>query len=460
MVNLVLATGSSIIDDMIMKKIARAKFSNTCVTQDLAIRELEKMKSGIIIISSMLKTTNSIYNFIHEIREEFPEFRIIFLCGEDNPKDIVKVTNIASIVRNGVYDIIPGKSVKMHLIQSCIDNPMQLKDVSFYIERSDELEKKKTIAVNIEIEAEDDEVEEKDEGKLIAISSIKPGTGKSFVTVNMAMGLAKYGIKKNGKRPRVAVIEGDLQTLSVGTLLKIQNKEKNLKTVMDKIDSLLDEKGNVIADKIAIEEAEKFIMSSFLKTDLADNLFALVGSELSYEEASKIKFIHYSFLLDLIVDKFDIVIFDTNSLLNHASTMPAFAKAKYIYYILNLDYNNVKNNARYRKDLKNYGLLNKIRYILNEDLTDYKSDDDLVFDSRDIESFGFHLSGKIPIINKVQFLNAISNGTPIVTIDDDSLAKIRYELLRISNEVWEIEELAKLEAKANKDVVKKKLFKW
>lgn len=459
--NVILATGLSSVDDAISSKIARGRFSKTCLNQEDVYRELTKKSDSLIILSQALKTKSSIYNFIHEIKGDFPEARIIFLSGEDDFRNNpIKTSNMASLVRAGIYDLIPGKSIKLNLIQSCIDEPMKFSDVSHYIEKADEVDKKKS-AINEFIDIEEEDLgEESKESNLFVISSIKPGTGKSFVTVNMAMGLAKYAIKKDGKKPKVAIIEGDLQNLSVGTLLRLQNKEKNLKTVMEKIDTVLDENGNLVADSVALQEVERFIESSFLKTELADNLYALVGSEMSFSEANAITADQYTFLLEVILPKFDIVIFDTNSAINHSSTLPAMARAKYIYYILNLDYNNVKNNARYRKDLKSLGLLDKIKYILNEDLTDYKSTDTLAFDARSIEDSGFPLSGKIPIVDKIQFLNAITNGIPIVAIDDESLVKVRYEFLRIANEIWEVEELGKLEAKANKDKKTGKLFKW
>ena len=55
------------------------------------------------------------------------------------------------------------------------------------------------------------------------ISSIKPGCGKSFVSTNVATAIAKFGDKKDGRQPRVCILEADLQTLSVGTLLSLED---------------------------------------------------------------------------------------------------------------------------------------------------------------------------------------------------------------------------------------------
>ena len=65
----------------------------------------------------------------------------------------------------------------------------------------------------------------------------------------MACGIAAYGrTKTDGMKPKVALVEADLQTLSIGTILNIEeDKRKNMKAAMEAISTVFD-KGNLIAD--------------------------------------------------------------------------------------------------------------------------------------------------------------------------------------------------------------------
>ena len=279
---------------------------------------------------------------------------------------------------------------------------------------------------------------------LSIISSIKPGTGKSFLSVNVACAIARYGKKtKEGRPPRVALIEGDLQNLSIGTLLQLEDSKKNLKSVMDKISNIVTKEGDFIGNPYQVESVNEYIKSSFLPYGKLKNLECLVGSQLSFEEIEDIVPYYYVYLVEAIAMDFDVVIVDTNSALTHVTTFPLLQMAKNCFYILNLDFNNIRNNTRYRETLRSIGVLDKVKYVLNEDITKEVmkgKKEELIYTSDHLHESGFDLVGKIPLIDKVIFLNRLYNGTPVVLDEGNPYTEpAKRELLKVANEIYPIE---------------------
>lgn len=288
---------------------------------------------------------------------------------------------------------------------------------------------------------------------LFIVSSIKPGTGKTMLSTNLAAAIAKYGrLNDKGQPPTVAIIEGDLQNLSVGTILGLIEDEYNLKTAIEKIDRILD-KNNQHFDRDLhknaphlIEETDQFIKKCFKSYETLPNMKALVGSQFQPDELAKVTGEHYVYLLELITDMFDVVIVDTNSSLNHVTTYPVLQLANQCLYVLNLDFNNVHNNHRYRTKLIRLGIGDKIKYILNEDISQNKDNKEpLTFGPEQIEESGFRLEGCIPCIDKVIFLNRLHDGVPIVLDDSKLTLKARLEICKIADCIWSMTNLVDLQ---------------
>lgn len=278
---------------------------------------------------------------------------------------------------------------------------------------------------------------------LSIVSSIKPGTGKSFVSANLAAAIAAYGVPtEEGLPPTVGLIEGDLQNLSIGTLLQIEDSKKNLKSVMDKISTVVTREGEFVGNIYEVEEIEKFTKSCFLPYEKLKNLKCLVGSQLSFEEIEGFTPHHYTYLCEAMAEEFDVLIVDTNSALTHISTFPLLQMATNCFYILNLDFNNVRNNMRYRETLKNLGVLDKVKYILNEDIPEKLQKnfkEEIIYTGDHLADSGFNLAGRIPIIDKAVFLNRVYLGTPVV-LDEGvkATATAKHEILKIANEIYPI----------------------
>lgn len=402
-------------------------------------------KPEIIVISEKLSGDEMLSAICIEIKQALPDIRIIYLAGAVEMNNINKVNKLGAMVLVGIYDIITEKKVNKSLIKGVLEAPKTKHDVEYLLRYF--IEKKKDVDVNMEYEEDISEEELEDEfyKNVFMISSIKPGTGKSFVSTNIATCIAKYGEKIENRAPRVAILEADLQTLSVGTLLSIEDDKQNLKTVMDKISTLFTKEGHLIDDPLKLNEVNEYIISSFKPYDKCKNLYALVGSQLEMEEIEGISPIFYSYLIDVISRKFDYVIIDSNSSLLHVTTFPLLSMVNKAYYVLNLDFNNARNNMRYRHTLKNMGIYDKVRYVLNEDLTDDANNvEKLQFDSN-ILGESFELEAKIPSIQKSIFLNRLWQGTPVILDDTVHTLKARYELSKVANQIHKISNLELLE---------------
>lgn len=466
---ILVATGQDVIDSIVKK------FDNYIVVGTVSSRDdlYEKYKqhkheTDILLVGEGLFGSTSLIKTLLEIKNQSENIRIIYLAGDVNFQNETKINSFALLIMANIYDIICEKKMTIDMLKTILDSPKTEKDKD--IEHILRISNKSMIKEDKSGEIEfiiPEEYKEKDDDirdNLYVISSIKPGTGKSFLSVNVATAIAQYGIDtKNNKRPRIGLIEADLQNLSLGTLLQIEDDKKNLKTVMKKISLIVTDEGNFIGDPKETEEINYFIKSCFIPYYNVKNLEALVGSQLTFDELGGITNYHYIYLIDAIIDYFDVLIVDTNSALTHVTTYPLLHMAKNCYYILNLDFNNVRNNIRYKEMLKEIGILDKVKYVLNEDISnEVKNEHDgtlvekIIFDSKHLEDSGFKLEAKIPVIPKTIFLNRLYEGTPIVLDEKKSTEKIRYEILKVANQIYPIQNFSKIEQQVQQNSQKKK----
>lgn len=453
---LLLATGQKEIDITIQKKldyqiIGMVEYKEDCEAL------LKQEQPDILLIGEGLSGQESTTSLILRLTKEYPKMRIVYLAGYVDLRDEVRVQSLGMLVMAGVFDIVHEETLSFPTLQHLLENPKTYEQMSYLAKKAEKRLNRKS--KHVEFEVPEDEVFEEENGlkNVFVVSSIKPGTGKSFVSSNIAAAIAAFGKQQDGRKPKVALIEADLQNLSVGTLLQVENDKKNLKTAIDKMSPLFNNKTGDLTGKIEdTEEVNEFILDCFQPYYKLKNLHCLVGSQLTLDQLEDVKPHHYVYLVETIMEHYDIVIVDTNSSLTHVTTFPLLGIANTCYYVLNLDFNNIRNNTRYRKVLEELMITDKVRYILNEDLPQ----DDPEFAGKGEESLeftadllqdalegedGFSLEARIPLIDKRVFLNRVFNGTPIVLDNNKYTLKARYELLKIANQIWPIENFEKIE---------------
>lgn len=463
MKKMLLATGNAGLDKVVIDKIAPAVKYNVVHTISFKNKLMEsclEYKPDLVMVSKMLGGNDiSLLQLLIELKTQMPEIRIIFLCGEVDKNNKDKINELGLLVLNGIYDIFPDKQIKINPLANLIVKPKSKEDVieyTKYLVQNNVIFKDEIIEV--EEEVSEDDVNDNPYKKIFVVSSIKPGTGKSFISTNIATAIAKNGkLKEDGSKPKVAIIEGDLQNLSVGTLLQIEDDKKNLKTVMDKISTIISSDNTLIEDRVKIEEVNDFIIKSFQQYPSVKNLYALVGSQLKIEELKNINPYYYIYLLESILDEFDVIIIDTNSSLAHITTTPFLQLCNRAFYVINLDFNNIRNNTRYKDTLNNMGILDKVSYVLNEDLNKEYAEligrpllEDVMFNSDVLSDSGFDVVSAIPEMPKEIFNNRLYAGSPIVLDDEEVTLKPRLELAKVANKIWHIDNLEWLESEYNK----------
>ena len=215
---------------------------------------------NVLIVSEELRGSQSLKEILFRIINKNRDIRIIYLAGSVNMKDEARVNSLGYLVLAGVTDIIVETKFNMEVLNNILNKPKHFEDVKVFTKNITAAE---TVKEMIEFEEEvDPDIDDRYNpyDKIFTISSIKPGSGKSFVSTNVATAIARYGKKKpDGSRPKVAVIEADLQNLSVGTLLQVEDEKWNLKTAMDAIGTLFNEKGDLVGKASQMDEVNRII---------------------------------------------------------------------------------------------------------------------------------------------------------------------------------------------------------
>ncbi|WP_144537324.1 AAA family ATPase [Bacillus thuringiensis] len=458
---ILLATGHESIDNA-TRKLQDYEFVGSIEYKKDLLEACSYYKPDIVLVSDFLTGKESLLEEMVMVRQNHPQIRIVYVTKTLDMKNKERVNQLGMLVLSGIYDILTESKLSIQLIKNLLDNPRKKENVDYLLRniRSTQADDVEEIQIETPDEEEVYDVEKYGYKNVYLVSSIKPGTGKSFASTNLATTIAKYGKKKDGKAPKVGLIEADLQNLSVGTLLQIEDDKHNLKTVMEKIATIMTSDGRLIEDASRIEEVNRYIKSCFKSYYHCKNLEALVGSQLTMEEIENIQPFHYIYLIEAIVDDYDVIIIDTNSSLAHVTTYPLLRLSNTAYYIINLDFNNVRNNARYKETLRDLEVLDRVKYILNEDIEDNGLSNDtegekLIFTSEHLSQSGFDVDVKIPLLPKNIFLNRLYEGTPVVLDNKPNTLKARLEFAKMANQIWEMENLPFLEQEY-KSVDKKK----
>ena len=168
----------------------------------------------------------------------------------------------------------------------------------------------------------------------------------------------------------------------------------------------------------------------------------MVSANISFDDLASIQPEHFKFLLESVYSAFDVVIVDMNSSLEHRTTHAIFEEAGRVYFLLDPDYNNIKNNIRYQAEVSKLGIEDRIRYILNKDIPEdemYQYVEDLDYTLSEFENVGLEISHSIPMIDPNVINNRTFHGIPIVLDRSPDTLPASDAILEIANEIWKID---------------------
>lgn len=300
-----------------------------------------------------------------------------------------------------------------------------------------------------------DERKEESMGNIIVISSAKAGSGKSFVSTNLATILALHGHKKNngkGERPSVLLVEGDLQTLSVGTLFGVAESEYNLKNALKRISRIVDSQGNITGSPEEQRDVQDFIQDCCLvANEKIPNLAVVVSSEFSLAEREAVSPFHYYYLIKVLSLLFDIVIVDSNSAIEHKTTGPVLQEARDIYVVVTADYDGVRITEKTEPEYALLHVNEKVHYVLNKCLTRQQmsnSTETVEFNPEDYFDKS-RIATKIPYIDQIVQYNSIYKHQPMVMHRIPQTLMARMAFTKLASNIWPMDNYDSLKAEVN-----------
>lgn len=396
-----------------------------------------------------------------EIKEKYPKLKVAFATGDIDKSDSERMYSLAQLVKAGIYDLIVGSSVEKNEVFDFLKLDHKLEDVSGILVYDKEINNK-TFDSNLGI------------NNVVLISSMKPGSGKTFLATNLAVAIAKFGQNKrleNGQliRPRVAIVDADMLNFSVMTALRLDDKDKNMITALNQIRRYVTSSGKYSIKEEDQKDIVRLVRSCMVGYKGIPNLWCIGAPETDFETLNKISPAHFLFLIECLINAFDIIIIDSNSSFDHQTTAAAFEVASNIYLTLDLDYNNIQNNIRYYKKLQEMGYEQKLHYILNKDLpldvkVSYLSD--ISYDLMELNRNGIMIDFRIPQVSAAK-IKALDYGAKLL-IDDRSpdTKAAREAVLEVANDIWKIDYRSVEEAFAIEEIYeedieevnKKKIF--
>jgi len=391
--------------------------------------------ADIVVVSECLAGRENIFEIIMQVAGSPGKPRIVFLAGALDPKDRERQLLLGMLVSAGICDIYHEDALNPDVLKYLLDNPKTKAEMKYLLLN---VEDTSCRGGNITLMGgRAKEPVNRVNNKLVVFSSIKPGTGKSFTGVNLALALAKYGATADGRPVKVALVEADLQNLSIGTLLGLEDEKRNLKTAVNAaklVVEALSGKENA-ADPNLAAEVRATIKDCFLPYPALPNLHVLSGSNLTIGEVARTRPEDYKYIMESVYDLYDYFIVDSNSSLHHTTTKVMLEMATRVFYILDLDFNNIKNNGRYFKDLETLGIINKIKWILN------KGVEGAEVTATDVEKWlGIKLFTVIPKLDDITMINATFRAEPIIFNTVAGTAEARREILKIAGYIHPLKE--------------------
>lgn len=188
-------------------------------------------------------------------------------------------------------------------------------------------------------------------GKIIAVHSYKGGTGKTLLSVNLAVTLAKQGNK-------VALFDLDFRAPSLATILKVEKLEHWLNDYLN---------GTCEIDKVLLDITENLHLNGKLCAGIASPMTEAIRDMSAKDRKWEMRALGRLLALrtSLLNDKqFDYIIFDTSPGLQYSS-INAIVSADVVIVATTFDRSDVEGTQRMLREL--YDLFEKkTELVLNK----------------------------------------------------------------------------------------------
>lgn len=404
-------------------------------SQELPDRLPYSIDSDIVIADMSVDNPGKLPRALLVMRQKHPATQIYLLTGNVNTTN-ANNKKIFDALKNQGIDIIPGNP----------DENTWRRIAKISVEKAADAEETSSVPTSIDI-GEDVSISDTP-NNLFMISSPKAGSGKSFVSSNLAYMLALYGKRRDGKRPTVLLLDGDLQTLSVSNLLGISDNRHNLKNVLEAISDIVSYDGVVTGTPQEQERVFDIIAKSCLQVDdKYDNLFAMVSSTFSLAEREKMSPFYYFYLIQVLTGMFDIVLVDSNSATEHKTTGPIMQVAREIFMVVTADFEGIRVAQKTMNDLEDLRVDQKTVFILNKCITKVqrmRSTEKSVFNPEKYLDQN-RIVARIPFVDQVIQYNRLYEKKPLVLDKSPDTLVARIAFTRLAKNIWPMDNMEDLE---------------
>ena len=442
---IILASGQDEIDEIIEQS---DMFSETYITiakiqnRNLLFEYCENDTPDILLVGDNIGGSSSLTELLLNLHSTFQEMRIIYLCGEVDPKDNVKKMMLGSLASAGIYDLITKNDISIVLLKSILDKPYQKEDVKEWLEymKDSAVKKKNNITIFVpDVVETDDSVTIYP--NLFTFTSSKGGVGKTFIVSQVAAAIATCGIQRlNGAKPRVGIIDIDFQGFNTSKFFNTLHEKENIFWAIDAVKKVVDDLGENRNPGIEVEkEVNEIIHKAFKTSSKYSNIKVLGGTDRLYHHGDREVLNKYilTYIVEAVVDDFDVLLIDGNTDMDAKVIYPLYSLSNYTYYILDMDWSTFHNNKRFRMYLEGEELFipEQSKFILNKAI----ADDDLYVSIKDVEAgldVGF--ASIIPYINPAITFNLSSKSEDVIQSQDPSLLEAKYYFLKLANEMYPI----------------------
>ncbi len=266
-------------------------------------------------------------------------------------------------------------------------------------------------------------------GDVIAIYSPQGGAGKSMLSANLAVALAKI-LGAEGKPPRVALVDLNLQFGDIDLMLNLSPQN----TIAG-----LAQKGHGGIDAELLEQYLTVHPESGLKVLVAP-------STPQYAESITVYTVEQ--VIDTLRDNYDVIIVDTPSQLQD-TTLAVLDAAKTVLLLTSLDLLALHKTRTALEMLRQLYTPEKIQPVLN------RANSDVGISLADVENvLGVKMISKVPSDGRI-VVRSINEGKPFVIYDPTT--PIAKEINRLAHEILGLE-AAPMEEPAKKGGFLKKMF--
>lgn len=404
------------------------------------ISECKKYSPDILVVSDNIGGKEELISILIKVKYAVPNIRIIYFTSEIGPREDVRRNLISVLIELGVYDIMFDNKFSVDILKYLLGNPKPKSAVEKLIVKKNMTKVKGS---EIEIVGRDDDVGSAllhAKANVYSFISSKGGTGKTFIAGNVARAIAKSGIANDGNKVKVALIDGDLQGGELTNQLHMDEnkiKDKNIITAIAHAAQIV-KNGQVVADDVQKELAIEKIKECFVSSSDNSNLKVLSASPtyLTDEEFKAINGEYIQFIVESIVDDYDVILIDITGDFELNIWFPIFTLSRYVFSVVEMEFNSMSSAVRQEAIIENFvGNKKKVRYIFNKTI-----DSELVlYGMKEIKDEEiFDISGEIPMVDRIRMINNTFEGKWLVDDDSKDTKNVRMSLINVASTIWPI----------------------